>query len=107
LRLEILNMLNSERCLKGFAVPFTFQPSRTYAQYDLAIHVSVPDIDETMTVSLASVDKNMYPSVNSRELATIASDYHTENIFYTGGSMIDDLAGFVVHNRNYEVAFRL
>jgi hypothetical protein len=52
--------------MKGFAlvVQFTFQPSRTYAQYDFAALVSVPDIDETMTVALASVDKSMYPSAN-------------------------------------------
>jgi hypothetical protein len=48
----------------------TFQPSRTYAQYDLVALVSVPDIDETMTDALASVDKSMYLSVASRELAT-------------------------------------
>jgi hypothetical protein len=56
-RLETLNMLKSERCLRGFAfvVQFIFQPSRTYAQYDLAVHVSVPDIDETMRDAPASV----------------------------------------------------
>jgi hypothetical protein len=67
-RLETLNQLNSERCIKGFALvtQFTFQPSRTYAQYNLAALASIPDIDETMTVALASVDKSMYPSVASR-----------------------------------------
>jgi hypothetical protein len=57
--------------LKGFALvaQFTFQPSRTYAQYDLAALVSVQDIDENMTVALASVDKSMHPSAASRELA--------------------------------------
>jgi hypothetical protein len=40
--------------------------------------MSVPDIDETMTDALASVDKSMYSSVASRELATIP----TENIFF-------------------------
>jgi hypothetical protein len=47
--------------MKGFALmaQFTFQPSRTYAEYDLASLVSVPDIDETLTVVLASVDKSM------------------------------------------------
>jgi hypothetical protein len=102
-RLETLNRLNSERCLKMF----TFQPSRTYAQYDLAALVSVPDIDETMTVALASVDKSMYQSVASRELATITSDYPTENIFYTDGSMIGDVAEFAVHNSNYETGHQL
>jgi hypothetical protein len=70
-KLETLNRLNSERCMKVFALvaQFTFQPSRTYAQYDLAALVSIPNIDETMTDALASVDKNMYPSVASRELA--------------------------------------
>jgi hypothetical protein len=63
---------------------FTFQSSKTYTQYDLAALVSVLKIDETMTDALASVDKNMYPSVASRKLATITSDYATENIFYTG-----------------------
>jgi hypothetical protein len=50
--------LNSEKCAKGFALvaQFTFQPSRTYAQYDLAALVSVPDIDETITDALASDD---------------------------------------------------
>jgi hypothetical protein len=93
----------------GFALvaQFTYQPSRTYAQYDLAALVLVPDIDETMTVALASVDKNMYPSVASRELATITSDYSTENIFYTDESMIDDVAGFAVYNRNYETGHQL
>jgi hypothetical protein len=79
--------------MKGFALvaKFTFQPSRTYEQYDLtAALVSVPDIDETKTDALASVDKSMYPSVTSRELATITSDYAT-----------DDIAGFGVNNRNY------
>jgi hypothetical protein len=47
-RIKTLNRLNSERRIKGFA-QFTFQPSRTYVQYDLAAFVSVPDIDETMT----------------------------------------------------------
>jgi hypothetical protein len=42
--------------MKGFALvaQFTFQPTRTYAQYDLAVLVWVPDIDETMTDALAS-----------------------------------------------------
>jgi hypothetical protein len=70
------------------------EPSRTYAQYDLAALVSVPDIDEAMTDALASVDKSMYPSVTPRELSTITSDYPKENIFYTDGSMIDDVTGF-------------
>jgi ABC-type uncharacterized transport system permease subunit len=80
-RLEILNRLNSERCMKGFALVahFTFQLSKTYAQYDLAVLVLVPDIDETMMDALASVDKSMYPRVASRELSTITS--LTENIF--------------------------
>jgi hypothetical protein len=60
-----------------------------------------------MTVALASVDKSMYPSVASREFATITSDYPTENIFYTDGSLIDDVAGFVVHNKNYETGHQL
>jgi hypothetical protein len=40
--------------MKGFGLvaQFTFQPSRTYAQYDLAALVS--DIDETTTDTLAS-----------------------------------------------------
>jgi hypothetical protein len=103
-RLETLNRLNSERCMKGFALvaQFIFQPSRTFAQYDLAALVSVPDIDKTITDALASVDKSMYSSVASRELATITSDYTTENIFYTDGSMTDDVFGFVGDNRNYE-----
>jgi hypothetical protein len=78
-----------------------------FNEVDLAALVSIPDIDETMTVALASVDKSMYPSVASREFATITSDYSTENIFYTGGSMIDDVAGFAVHNRNYETGHQL
>jgi hypothetical protein len=108
-RLVTLNRLNSERCIKRFALvaQFTFQPSRTYAQYDLAELVSIPDIDETITGALASVDKSMYSSVASRELATIKSDYPTENIFYTDESMIDDVAGFAVHNRNFETGHQL
>jgi hypothetical protein len=107
-RLETLNRLNSERCMKEFALvaQFIFQPSRTYAQYDLTALVSVPDIDETMTNVLASVDKSMYPSVASRELATITSDFPTENMSYTDGS-IDDVAGFAVHNKNYETEHQL
>jgi ribonuclease HI len=49
----------------------------------------------------------MYPSVASRELATITSDYPTENTIYTDGSMIDNVAGFAVHNRNYETVHQL
>jgi hypothetical protein len=75
--------------------------------HDLAALVLVPDIDETMTVALASVDESMYPSVVSRELATITSDYPMENIFYTDGSMINDVAGFAVQNRNYETGHQL
>jgi hypothetical protein len=81
--------------------------SRTYAQYDLAALVSVPDNDEAITDELASVDKSVYQSVGSRELATITSDYPTENIYYTDGSMIDDVTGFTVHNRNYETGHQL
>jgi hypothetical protein len=64
-RLETLNRLNSEKYMKGFAMVahFTFQPSRTYAQYDITALVSVPVIDETMTNALASVDKSMYQYV--------------------------------------------
>jgi hypothetical protein len=53
--------------MKGFALvaQFTLQPSSTYAQYDLAALVSNPDIDESIEVALASVDKSMYPSVAS------------------------------------------
>jgi hypothetical protein len=60
----------------------------TYAQYNLGAFVLVPNIDETITDALTSVDKSMYPSVASNELATITSDY----------TMIDDLAGFA-HSR--------
>jgi hypothetical protein len=49
----------------------------------------------------------MYPSVASIELATITSYYATENIFYTDGSMIDDVAGSLVHNKNYETVHQL
>jgi hypothetical protein len=51
--------------MKGFALValFTFHPSRTYAQYDIAALVLVPDIDETMTNALASVDKSLYLNV--------------------------------------------
>jgi hypothetical protein len=84
-RLETLNRLNSERCMKGFALVAQFQPSRNYAQYDLAALVLILDIAETMTVALASVDKSMYSSVASRESATITSDYPTENIFLQMG----------------------
>jgi hypothetical protein len=95
--------------MKGFALVahFIFQPSRTYAQYDLAALVLVPNIDETVTDALASVDKSIYPGIASKELATITSDYAMKNIFYTDGSMKDDVAGFVVHNRNYETGHQL
>jgi hypothetical protein len=73
--------------MKGFAlvIQFNFHPSRTYAQYDPAALVSVPDIDKTITNALVSVDKNMYPSVASRKLAIITSEYAAKNIFYTDG----------------------
>jgi hypothetical protein len=38
--------------------------------------------------------------VSPQEVATITSDY-------TNGSMIDDVAGFAVHNRNYETGHQL
>jgi hypothetical protein len=60
-----------------------------------------------MTDAFASIDKSMYPSVVSRELATITSDYPAENIFYTDGPMIDDVAAFAVNNRNYETEHQL
>jgi hypothetical protein len=41
----------------------------------------------------------MYPSVATRELTTITSDYATENIFFTDG--------LAVHNRNYETGHQL
>jgi hypothetical protein len=43
----------------------------------------------------------------SKELTIITSDYSTENIFYTDGSMIDDVAGYAVQNRNYEKGHQL
>jgi hypothetical protein len=43
-----------------------------------------------MTDALVSVIKSINPSVASRELATITSNYATENLFYTDGSKIDD-----------------
>jgi hypothetical protein len=49
-----------------------------------------------MTDALASVDKSIYTSVASRK-----------NVFYTEGSMIDDVAGFAVQNRNYEIRHQL
>jgi hypothetical protein len=54
-----------------------------------------------MTDALVSVGKSLYPSVTSRELETMTSDYATGIIFYSDGSMIDHVAGFAVHNRNY------
>jgi hypothetical protein len=77
---------------------WTRKDARTYAQFDLAALVSVPDIDETMTNALASVECHL-KSVASRELATITSDYPTDNIFYTDWSMISDIAGFAVYTR--------
>jgi hypothetical protein len=86
-RLENLNRLNSENLRRD--LHWSFLSSRTYAKYDLAALVSVPDIDKTMTDTLGSVDKSKY----SRELAAITSDYATENFPYPDGSMIDDEAG--------------
>jgi hypothetical protein len=68
--------------LFALVAQFTFQPSRSFAQYDLTALVLVPDIDKTTTDALASVDKSMYLSVTSRELETITSDYATGIIFY-------------------------
>jgi hypothetical protein len=99
--------------MKGFALvvaQFTFKPSRTYVQYDLAALVSVPDIDKTMTDALASIDKSMYHKrrfKRTRKTITSESDYPTENIFYIDGKMIDDVAGFTNHNRNYETGHQL
>jgi hypothetical protein len=76
-----------------------------HSQYDLAALFSVSDIDETMTNALKSVDTCMYLIVASREIATIPGDYLMENNFYTDGSMIDDVAGFAVHNINYVTGF--
>jgi hypothetical protein len=45
--------------------------------------------------------------VASRELAKITSDCATGSIFYTDGSMIDDVAGFAVHTRIYETGHQL
>jgi hypothetical protein len=104
--LELRKMYEGN-CIGDTAHLYSFQPSITYAQYDLAVLVSIPDIDETMTVSLASLDKSMYSSVASRELATLSSDYPMENIFYADRSMIDDVAGFAVHNRIYETEHQL
>jgi hypothetical protein len=83
-RFESLNWLNSERCMKEFALvgQFTFQPSRTYAQYDLAALVPVPDIDKTIMDALALVDKGTNAIVTSRELAKITSDYATRKHFF-------------------------
>jgi hypothetical protein len=102
-------MMNSERCMKGFAlvVQLNFQPSRTYAKYDLEALVSELDIDKTMTDALAPDDRSMYLSVASRELTKITSDYATGNIFYTDGSMIDDVARLAEHSRNYETGHQL
>jgi hypothetical protein len=60
-----------------------------------------------MMDALASVGKIMYASVASKKLASITSDYPPEIIFYTNGSMIDAVAGFAVHNRNYETGHKL
>jgi hypothetical protein len=49
----------------------------------------------------------MYPSGASSDLATITSDYVSGNIFYTDGSMVDNEAGFAVHNINYETGHQL
>jgi hypothetical protein len=59
--------------MKGFVLEaqFTYQPSRTYAQYDLAALVLVPDIDETMTVALARLIRTctqVSPQENSQQL---------------------------------------
>jgi hypothetical protein len=43
----------------------------------------------------------IYSTIFLRELGTITIDYATENIFYTDGSMIDDLDTFAVHNGVY------
>jgi hypothetical protein len=55
--------------MNGFALvaQFTFQPSKTYAQYDLAALALIPDTDETMTVALASVDNIACIQVTSQE----------------------------------------
>jgi hypothetical protein len=54
---------NISQAWPSLVAQLSFQPSRTYAQYDLAALVSVPDIDETMTDAHGSVDKSIYPSV--------------------------------------------
>jgi hypothetical protein len=86
-RHETLNRLNTERCTKGFALvtECTFQPTKIYAQYDLAALVLIQYIDETMANAPASVDKSMYPSVASRELAIISSDYARKIFFIQMG----------------------
>jgi hypothetical protein len=61
-----------------------------------------------MTDALVSVGgKSLYPSVTSRELETITSDYATRIIFYSDVSMIDHVTGFAVHNIIYETGHQL
>jgi hypothetical protein len=62
------------------------------------------DIDETMANTLASVDK-AYTQVSPQE--NLPQLQVTENIFYTDGSLVDDVAGFAVHNRHYETEYQL
>jgi hypothetical protein len=67
--------------MNGFALltQFIFQPSRTCAQYDLA------------ALDRMRLHRSIRTSVASRELAKISSGSPTENVFYTDGSMIDDV----------------
>jgi hypothetical protein len=102
-RLETLNKLNSERWPSSLSNPQELMHNMN----DLAALFTVPDIYETMTDTIALVDNSMYPSVASKELTIITSDYATENMFYTDGSMIDDVAGYAVQNRNYEKGHQL
>jgi hypothetical protein len=52
--------------------------------------------------------KSMYKIVDfTKNQENLPQLQVTENIFYTDGSLVDDVAGFAVHNRHYETEYQL
>jgi hypothetical protein len=47
--------------------------------------------------ALAGVQDTMYPLVAPKELSVVASKYVASAVFYTVGSLIEESAGFAIH----------
>jgi hypothetical protein len=79
-----------------------------YTRHELGAILSTPKVNRHMEFALFGIHAGMYPIVAPLELRADIALFSSSNLFYTDGSLMDGVAGLVVHHSiDCNIGFRM